>query len=78
MVVSLVSPARSNAPFLIDSLTEYVITMPNMYGRGILFGKMFLELGDKCDAKNVKHDIVCDLEFKTKVRGFNVDISSNS
>ncbi|KAJ8520354.1 hypothetical protein ONZ45_g2838 [Pleurotus djamor] len=45
---------------------EYVITMPNMYARGILFGKMVLELGDTCIAKNEKHDLYCDLEFKTK------------
>ncbi|KAF8203312.1 hypothetical protein BJ912DRAFT_1019046 [Pholiota molesta] len=45
---------------------EYVITMPNMYARGILFGKMVLELGDTCIAKNEKHGIYCDLEFKTK------------
>lgn len=45
---------------------EYVITMPNMYARGILFGKMVLELGDTCIAKNEKHGYYCDLEFKTK------------
>ncbi|KAF8887706.1 hypothetical protein BD779DRAFT_1525788 [Infundibulicybe gibba] len=45
---------------------EYVITMPNMYARGILFGKMVLELGDTCMAKNEKHGLYCDLEFKTK------------
>ncbi|KAL0065682.1 Oxysterol-binding protein OBPa [Marasmius tenuissimus] len=45
---------------------EYVITMPNMYARGILFGKMVLELGDTCIAKNETHGISCDLEFKTK------------
>ncbi|KZT24680.1 Oxysterol-binding protein [Neolentinus lepideus HHB14362 ss-1] len=47
---------------------EYVISMPNMYARGILFGKMVLELGDTCVAKNEKHGMYCDLEFKT--RGF--------
>jgi len=47
-------------------LAEYVITMPNMYARGILFGKMVLELGDTCIAKNEKHNLFCDLEFKTK------------
>ena len=46
---------------------EYVITMPNMYARGILFGKMVLELGDTCTAKNEKNGLTCDLEFKTKV-----------
>jgi hypothetical protein len=45
---------------------EYVITMPNMYARGILFGKMILELGDTCMAKNEKNGLYCDLEFKTK------------
>ncbi|THH17191.1 hypothetical protein EW146_g3570 [Bondarzewia mesenterica] len=45
---------------------EYVITMPNMYARGILFGKMVLELGDTCVALNEKSGLACDLEFKTK------------
>ncbi|KAJ6577117.1 Oxysterol-binding protein [Mycena sp. CBHHK59/15] len=45
---------------------EYVITMPNMYARGILFGKMVQELGDTCTAKNEKNGLSCDLEFKTK------------
>ncbi|KAG6334086.1 hypothetical protein ID866_5002 [Astraeus odoratus] len=45
---------------------EYVVTMPNMYARGILFGKMVLELGDTCTVKNERHGLVCDLEFKTK------------
>lgn len=44
----------------------YVVTMPNMYARGILFGKMVLELGDTCVVKNERHGLVCDLEFKTK------------
>jgi len=46
---------------------EYVITMPNMYARGILFGKMVQELGDTCTAKNEQTGLSCDLEFKTKV-----------
>ena len=40
--------------------------MPNMYARGILFGKMVLELGDNCSAKNEKEDVSADIEFKTK------------
>lgn len=51
----------------VNLLAEYVITMPNMYARGILFGKMVLELGDTCTAKNEKNGLTCDLEFKTKV-----------
>lgn len=45
---------------------EYVITMPNMYARGILFGKMVIELGDACTARNDAHDLNADIEFKTK------------
>lgn len=45
---------------------EYVVTMPNMYARGILFGKMVLELGDTCTARNDQYGLVCDLDFKTK------------
>lgn len=40
--------------------------MPNMYARGILFGKMVLELGDTCTVRNDAQDFHADLEFKTK------------
>jgi hypothetical protein len=46
--------------------SEYVLTMPNMYARGILFGKMVLELGDTCTVRNDAQDFNADLEFKTK------------
>ena len=42
--------------------------MPNMYARGILFGKMVIELGDTCTAKCEKLGISAEIEFKTKVR----------
>lgn len=41
--------------------------MPNMYARGILFGKMVIELGDTCTAKCEKLAMTADIEFKTKV-----------
>lgn len=47
--------------------SEYVISMPNMYARGILWGKMVLELGDSCTAKNENNGFFADLQFKTKV-----------
>jgi hypothetical protein len=47
-------------------MVEYVLTMPNMYARGILFGKMVLELGDTCTVRNDVQDLQADLEFKTK------------
>jgi hypothetical protein len=40
--------------------------MPNMYARGILFGKMVIELGDTCTVRNDAHNYNADLEFKTK------------
>ncbi|KAH9446381.1 hypothetical protein Pst134EA_030301 [Puccinia striiformis f. sp. tritici] len=45
---------------------HYQITMPNMYVRGILFGKMILELGDGSRVQTSSNDISCDVEFKTK------------
>lgn len=40
--------------------------MPNMYARGILWGKMVLELGDQCIARNDRLGLVADMTFKTK------------
>ncbi|KAF9920929.1 hypothetical protein FBU30_009115 [Linnemannia zychae] len=45
---------------------EYIITMPNIYARGILFGTMLMELGDVATVKCAKTDLVCNLEFKVK------------
>jgi len=45
---------------------EYSITMPNMYARGILFGKMVLELGDDCIIENPQTDLSCKVKFETK------------
>lgn len=44
----------------------YDITMPNQYARGILFGKMVLELGDIAKVSNSNNGISCDVDFKTK------------
>jgi len=49
-----------------ESDGEYVVTMPNMYARGIVFGKMILELGDTCVAQNTSTETVAELDFKTK------------
>ncbi|KAI8097800.1 uncharacterized protein B0P05DRAFT_522056 [Gilbertella persicaria] len=45
---------------------RYDITMPNIYAKGILFGKMVLELGDSCIVRCRTSDLVCELDFKTK------------
>ena len=42
------------------------VTQPNMYARGILFGKMKYELGDHSFVRCSELDLTADLEFKTK------------
>ena len=50
--------------------------MPNMYARGILFGKMVIELGDTCTARCEKLGMTADIEFRTKVHHPSVLLSS--
>ncbi|KAL7269999.1 Oxysterol-binding protein OBPa [Rhizina undulata] len=45
---------------------KYILTQPNMYVRGILFGKMKYELGDHSYVKCSELDLVADIEFKVK------------
>jgi hypothetical protein len=42
------------------------VTQPNMYARGILFGKMKYELGDHSYVRCPELGLMADLEFKTK------------
>lgn len=44
----------------------YTLTQPNMYCRGILFGKLRYELGDHMVIKCEKNNLEADIEFKTK------------
>ncbi|KAL1991512.1 hypothetical protein VTN49DRAFT_4820 [Thermomyces lanuginosus] len=45
---------------------RYFLTQPNMYARGILFGKMKYELGDHSFVRCPENNLVADIEFKTK------------
>lgn len=45
---------------------EYRISMPNMYARGIMFGKMVLELGDTSQVSNAQTQLSSEVEFKVK------------
>lgn len=45
---------------------EYVLTQPNIYARGILFGKLKLELGDQAIVKCKQTNLQADIEFKVK------------
>lgn len=51
-----------------DHSESYFVGMPNVYARGILFGQMFMELGDPTIIKCIESDLDCDLDFKVKVR----------
>lgn len=44
----------------------YTVTQPNIYCRGILFGKLRYELGDHMFVKCEKLGMEADIEFKTK------------
>ncbi|CCH46793.1 Oxysterol-binding protein [Wickerhamomyces ciferrii] len=45
---------------------KYTLTQPNMYARGILFGKMRIELGDHMIIKSPTTGYSIDIEFKVK------------
>ncbi|TAQ88036.1 hypothetical protein B7494_g3657 [Chlorociboria aeruginascens] len=45
---------------------RYILTQPNMYARGILFGKMKYELGDHSFVRCPELGLSADVEFKTK------------
>ncbi|KAK4504240.1 hypothetical protein PRZ48_005156 [Zasmidium cellare] len=45
---------------------RYFITQPNMYARGILFGKMKYELGDHAVVRCPESGLEVDIEFKVK------------
>lgn len=45
----------------------YYLTPPNMYARGLLFGSMFMELGDNANLSSLNDGYFADIEFKTKV-----------
>ena len=47
-------------------LVRSFVTQPNMYARGILFGKMKYELGDHSFVKCPEQYLAADIEFKTK------------
>ncbi|KAJ1731659.1 Oxysterol-binding protein OBPa [Coemansia biformis] len=50
----------------LDRGEAYEVTYPNMYARGILFGKMVLELGEVSTVTCTESDLVFEVEFKTK------------
>ncbi len=50
----------------VADLVSSILTQPNMYARGILFGKMKYELGDHSFVRCQENNLVADLDFKTK------------
>jgi hypothetical protein len=52
-------------PLVTDHYSS-ILTQPNMYARGILFGKMKYELGDHSFVRCEESNLIADLDFKTK------------
>lgn len=46
---------------------EYILTYPNIYARGLLFGTTFLEIGDDSIVTCLASDLVAEINFKVKV-----------
>ena len=53
--------------FLNHPNEEYILTYPNIYARGLLFGKTFLEIGDNSVIKCESSDLIAEINFKVKV-----------
>ncbi|KAL2350789.1 hypothetical protein BJ546DRAFT_378140 [Cryomyces antarcticus] len=51
---------------LLNRGERFFVTQPNMYARGILFGKMKYELGDHAFIRCPETGLEADIEFKTK------------
>ncbi|TKA80261.1 hypothetical protein B0A49_01820, partial [Cryomyces minteri] len=51
---------------LLNRGERFFVTQPNMYARGILFGKMKYELGDHAYIRCPETGLEADIEFKTK------------
>jgi hypothetical protein len=45
---------------------QYHITMPSIYARGILFGSLYMEIGDVVTVRCPKNDLIAEIEFLVK------------
>lgn len=57
---------QSNLYFLNRPEEEYVLSNPSIFARGILFGTMFLELGDSVRIECAKTGYHADIDFLVK------------
>lgn len=65
---SVVSVMQGEAriALLNDPKLEFIVTYPNIYARGILFGTKYVELGDKVSIICKADNIMAELDFKIK------------
>jgi len=52
--------------YMLNYDEEYTLTFPSVYGRGILWGTLLMELGGNVTIKCEKSDMRTEIEFKTK------------
>ena len=58
---------QSQLYFINRNAEEYVITMPTVYVRGVIWGTLIMEIGGKVTLSCKTTDTHCEIEFKTKV-----------
>ena len=59
-------PVYMSSPYGCLYITFSFVTQPNMYARGILFGKMKYELGDHSYVRCPENNLTADIEFRTR------------
>lgn len=65
-IVSIME-GKTTLTFLTFPHEPYIITNPNVYARGVMFGKMYLEIGDAARISCESTGLFCEINFKVKV-----------
>eukprot|EP00760_Papus_ankaliazontas_P025521 PhM_4_TR2761/c0_g1_i1/m.12919 len=63
---SAASISEGVSVLLVDGGEAYYFTMPTIYVRGLVFGKLLLELGGKAEITCPAHGLQVDIDFKVK------------
>lgn len=58
---------KTRLTFLTFPHEPYTITNPNVYARGVMFGRMYLEIGDVARISCESTGLFCEINFKVKV-----------
>ncbi|CAO3631850.1 unnamed protein product [Cunninghamella blakesleeana] len=64
--VATIMEGESTLQFHHHDNETYEFTMPNIHTKGILFGKMTMDLNDKCIIRCNERDLICEINFTSK------------